>query len=119
MEIECGIYGKPAYVRRPLDTDTKQAQVIAQLEKTAGPGNYIFIGDDEFEDGEDDLDESVFDTYQLKIQLNNVKNPPVWRRIKIPSEFSFMNFTRLSNWLLGGTIRTFLCFLTEVLALLL
>ena len=55
IDIECGIEGKPAYVRGPLDTDLKQARVIAQLEKTAGPGNYIFIDDDdEFEDGEDD-----------------------------------------------------------------
>lgn len=91
MEIECGIDGKPAYIRGPLDTDSKAAQVIAQLEKTAGPGNYTLIENiEDWDDVEDDVeDESADTTFQFKVQLNNIKNPPVWRRIKIPAGFTF------------------------------
>lgn len=52
IEIECGVDGKPVFVRGPFDNDAKVARIIAQLEKTAGPGNYTFI--DELED--DDMD---------------------------------------------------------------
>ena len=53
IEIQRGIDDKPAFIRGPLDDDAKVARVIAQLERTAGPGNYIFIDkSDEF--GSDD-----------------------------------------------------------------
>jgi hypothetical protein len=31
-------------------------------------------------------------TFQFKIQINNITNPPVWRRITIPSRFTFLEF---------------------------
>lgn len=55
IEIECGGKdGNPFYLRGPLDNDVRAAQIITQLEKTAGPGNFTFVDgrlDDEWEDG--------------------------------------------------------------------
>ncbi|MFV0378072.1 MAG: hypothetical protein ACK5JD_12330 [Mangrovibacterium sp.] len=43
MEIPCGDDdGKPFYMQGPNDSDARAAQIIAQLEKQAGPGNYNF-----------------------------------------------------------------------------
>lgn len=58
MKIPCGKNDKPFYVRGPLDSDQRAKQIIAQLEKTAGPGNYTFVDgldapwDDDFTDDE-------------------------------------------------------------------
>jgi hypothetical protein len=64
IDIECGKDGKPFYVSGPYDDDLKIRKIIAQLEKTAGAGNYDYIlpgSDDEFDefddDGEDEADE--------------------------------------------------------------
>ncbi len=57
IEIECGMEGKPTYVRSPFDDNSKVQRIIAQLEKTAGPDNYIFMDEDDFEDDQyDDVD---------------------------------------------------------------
>ncbi len=58
IEIECGMDGKPCYMRGPFEDDAKARKIIAQLEKNAGPGNYEYIeGFDEFDDDEYDFDE--------------------------------------------------------------
>jgi hypothetical protein len=31
-------------------------------------------------------------TFQFKIQLKNITNPPVWRRVMVPAQFSFYQF---------------------------
>jgi hypothetical protein len=115
IDIECGIKGKPAYFRGPLDDDAKEARVIAQLEKTAGPGNYLLLGEDddwggdevddrdEDEDEDDESDAFSLITFQLKVQLNNVKNPPVWRRIKVPANFSFYELHEVIQLVFGWT----------------
>lgn len=54
IEIECGMKGNPAFMRGPFDDDAKVKRIIAQLEKTAGPENYIVI------DGDEDFDEDEF-----------------------------------------------------------
>lgn len=69
MEIECGMDGKPAYVRGPFDTDAKMKQIISRLEKTAGKDNYIIIDEDEefedeFDDFEDDEEDEIFDDFE-------------------------------------------------------
>lgn len=43
MEIECGIESKPTYIKGPHDSDARSAQILAQLERTAGQGNFSFI----------------------------------------------------------------------------
>lgn len=59
--ITCGRHGKPAYMTGPNENSTRSSAIIAQLERTAGPGNYILIDvDDEF-DAEDEFDEDEFD----------------------------------------------------------
>ena len=92
MEIECGIDGKPAFIRGPYDNDAKVARIIANLEKTAGPGNYIFINEDKDWDEDEDEDEDETDeeftpsdtTFQFKIELNGVSDTKVWRRLTLP-----------------------------------
>ena len=56
MEIECGLEGKPAFLPGPDDDEVKVNRIVAQLEKTAGKGNYILL-DEEAEFDEDDADE--------------------------------------------------------------
>ena len=66
IEIECGKNGEPTYVRGPFDDDLKVKKIIAQLEKTAGQGNYSIIDEDEdhdydYEDASDEIDDMSFD----------------------------------------------------------
>lgn len=69
MDIPCGKEDKPFYVRGPLDSDSRAKQITAQLEKTAGQGNYTFIDaienpwNNDFNDEEYDSDE-YFDSEQ-------------------------------------------------------
>jgi Plasmid pRiA4b ORF-3-like protein len=103
IEINCGIDGKPAYIRGTLDTDAKAAQVITQLEKVAGPGNYTLIENIEDWDELEDDDQTSDTTFQFKLQLNNIKNPPVWRRIKMPADFTFYDFHEVIQLTFGWT----------------
>jgi len=66
IEIECGVNGEPTYMRGPFDDDLKVKKIIAQLEKTAGQGNYSFIDEDEdydgdYEDASVEIDDMSFD----------------------------------------------------------
>lgn len=75
IEIECGKDNKPFFLRGPLDSDQRAKQIIAQLEKTAGSGNYTFVDaedvpwDDDFTN--DDIETESFDdmTTQEKLGL--------------------------------------------------
>ena len=40
-------------------------------------------------------------TYQFKIQLKNVSNPKVWRRIQVPSHYSFEEFHKVIQFAFG------------------
>lgn len=71
IEIECGKDGKPFYVQGPFEDDAKAHRIIAQLEKTAGRGNYNFIlntGDEFTDDDEDDEldDEDEFEDWIIE-----------------------------------------------------
>jgi hypothetical protein len=65
IEIECGLDGLPAYMPGPLHSDSKAKQVIAQLEKVAGPGNYFLIDENGMviEDSDEDFDDD-FDPFE-------------------------------------------------------
>lgn len=73
MAIACGKDDKPFYVRGPLDSDQRVKQIIAQLEKTAGAGNFTFIDgldvpwDDDFTD--DEFEPEDFDDITTKEKL--------------------------------------------------
>jgi len=111
IEIDCGFHGKPTYVRGPNENEIRVAQIIAQLDRTAGPGNYTIIDkadwDPDLEDEEDEDDEEWDDEedaefqdmlqmkspgLQFKIQIKGIDNPPVWRRVIVPSHYSFIYF---------------------------
>jgi hypothetical protein len=65
IEIECGFDEKPAYMPGPDDNEAKTYRIIAQLERTAGEGNYYLFdtegelingfGDEDFEDEFSDM----------------------------------------------------------------
>jgi hypothetical protein len=62
IDIHCGDEnGQPIYINLNEDTPAQEKQIIAQLEKTAGPGNYSFISNDDDDDDDDDDDE--YDDY--------------------------------------------------------
>jgi len=51
IEIECGKDGKPLFICGPYDNQLKVESILAQLEMTAGAGNYHYIlpgTDDEY-----------------------------------------------------------------------
>ena len=84
MEIACGgDDGKPLYVNSGHDTPARAKQILAQLQKTAGEGNYHYIipgedyeevfeddeeDDDDIEDDEEDDDNDEEDKIIAKIQ---------------------------------------------------
>ena len=43
IEIECGMYGKPCYTNTGFDSPAREREILAQLERTAGEGNYNFM----------------------------------------------------------------------------
>jgi hypothetical protein len=68
MDIECGHNGLPAYMPGPEDNTVRMKQVIAQLEREAGSGNYYLfdaegnlIGDDDEDDFEDEFSDMTFE----------------------------------------------------------
>ena len=57
IEIECGKDGKPLYVNSGYETPARQREILAQLEKTAGEGNYHYLLRTDKDDNNDDEDE--------------------------------------------------------------
>jgi hypothetical protein len=105
MEIECGLKGKPAFIRGPYDDDAKVARITAQLEKTAGAGNYIIINEVDDWDVDADLTDEEFTpsgtTFQFKIELEGVADPKVWRRLTMPSNATFLHFHYVIQFAFG------------------
>jgi hypothetical protein len=105
IEIECGMDGKPAFISGPYDDAAKIARIVAQLEKTAGPGNFTIIkemDDDDFDEGDPDEEFTPSDTtFQFKIELDGVSDPKVWRRLTLPSNASFLHFHYIIQFAFG------------------
>jgi hypothetical protein len=60
IDIECGIDGKPAYMRTPNHSKRETEMIIAKLEKNPGPGNYVILdetAEDTDETGLEDEDD--------------------------------------------------------------
>lgn len=79
MEIECGgENGKPLYVSGPYDNAARRAQIMAQLEKTAGKGNYDFLtevgndfeNDDELDYDREDWEKEMDEVEELQSTLS-------------------------------------------------
>ena len=47
LEIEFGLDGKPFYMTGPYDDKVKIASIINTLTRTAGPGNFTIVNDEE------------------------------------------------------------------------
>ncbi|MBN1927565.1 MAG: hypothetical protein JW798_17155 [Prolixibacteraceae bacterium] len=74
IDIECGYKGKPFYMRGPSENIVKANQIVAQLMKTAGPGNFDYMLNldddhyddvDEYENEDEDDDEYENNEYQF------------------------------------------------------
>lgn len=74
IEIECGIDGLPAYMQGPLHTDAQSRQVVAHLERVAGPGNYYLMNEDGMvtnsEEDEFDEEEDLYADMSLEDKRN-------------------------------------------------
>jgi hypothetical protein len=113
MDIQCGKDGKPFYIQGPFEDEIRAKQILAQLERVAGKGNYEYIygldteedeGEDWDEDEDEDWDEDEYidepverdeevvknsQTFEFLIQLKDVSEPEVWRKLTVPSYFTF------------------------------
>ena len=60
IEIPCGdVNGKPVYINTGFESPAREKQILAQLAKTAGEGNYNL--DEDLEDEDDLFDNDLFD----------------------------------------------------------
>jgi hypothetical protein len=124
IDIPCGHEddGKPVFFKGPNEDEAFVKKVVAQLDKSAGQGNYYYFElahngellnskepdeddtlnfpikddllwlDDIIENEINKLDETkkkTSMTFQFKIKIKGVSKPPVWRRITVPSYFTF------------------------------
>lgn len=63
IDIHCGDdNGKPLYVNAGEDSPAKEKQILAQLDKTAGPGNYNYLLHDDIEKDDND-DDDFYDNF--------------------------------------------------------
>lgn len=129
MDIECGMDGKPFYMRGPGESDARAKQIIAQLRSIAGDDGFAYAdrheddnwqAGDDFEDEEDDDYDEEFDeddddfdgylpfdemdiepierdaevvaksqTFEFMVRLKGVSEPEIWRKLTIPSYYTF------------------------------
>jgi len=76
IDIECGKDGKPFYVNGPYEDQAKINQIIAQLDRTAGPGNFDFEivdDEDEFDDFDDEFERMTFEEQRNLFHKLNAK----------------------------------------------
>lgn len=66
IDIECGIDGKPAYMRMPYHSKSEADRIIATLENNAGPGNYVIFDETDEDDGETDEEDEDDDPYNFR-----------------------------------------------------
>ncbi len=62
IEIECGLDGKPAFIRTDSFSDAQAASIINQLKKTVGEGNYTLLVDGSVYEGEDEITDDEWDS---------------------------------------------------------
>lgn len=89
IDIECGLKGKPTFIRSESFTDAQANSIINQLNKTVGAGNFDYVltspfdgaiaGDDFEEDfgdeDSDEFDEFDEDTYYLNFRKYEEMSP--------------------------------------------
>lgn len=76
MDIDCGgIYGDPVYINNGMESPTREKQILLQLEKTAGLGNFN-IDEDLYGEEEDYTEEE-------KVEIE--------KKIKIIDELKLLN----------------------------
>lgn len=80
IEIECGVDGKPMYVNSGFDSAIREKQIVNQLEKAVGKGNFKFMLDidnydsDDIEDEDDEFltDEDKLYRKYRKIEMDEL-----------------------------------------------
>ena len=71
IDIECGMDGKPAFIRTDSFTDAQAASIINQLKKSVGEGNYTFIVEGSEYEEDEELEEDEFDDETWTETLNS------------------------------------------------
>jgi hypothetical protein len=71
IEVECGGKkdGKPFYINAGHDSPARAKQIIAQLEKTAGEGNYHYLSKIDRGEYDDDYDEITDDNSEEELAV--------------------------------------------------
>lgn len=71
IDIECGMDGKPAFIRTDSFTDAQAASIINQLKKSVGEGNYTFIVEGSEYEEDEALEEDEFDDETWAATVNS------------------------------------------------
>jgi hypothetical protein len=81
IEIECGQDSKPLYIQGPFEDEAKARKIMAQLERTAGKGNYDFMigGNDEFDEFDEEDEPEEEDEFK---HLNHQKKKNLFREFE-------------------------------------
>jgi hypothetical protein len=110
IDIECGMEGKPAYMRTSNHTKAEAERIIAKLEKNACPGNYFIIdetdeflsesdGEAEDEDDDDDYDDDPFNFRELSFEQRKTLFLEMSERFESLSENEREQYSDLSGFL--------------------
>jgi len=106
IDIECGVDGKPAYMRSPNHTKRETEMIIAKLEKNPGPGNYVIYDkidadtvETSLEGEDDDEDENDYEDEYAGMDFNEKKELflPLLSRLDSLSETEVARFSSLGS----------------------
>jgi hypothetical protein len=98
IDIECGSNGKPLYLRGPFDNDQRARQIINQLEKTAGPGKYTFIeNEDDFPKDDFSNEESDFPENDILDKEDDIVDPAEFENNKNEFLTLFPRIKKIKN----------------------
>jgi hypothetical protein len=97
IDIECGMEGKPCFVKGPDDSSARINQIATQLERTAGIGNFKIIDEDELDDLDDfdDDDLADVDPQLLELSYEEQKNEFLSLSKGVENDNSEADFMRL------------------------
>lgn len=83
IHIECGENGQPLYMRGPYENDAKVQQIVNQLDKSAGEGNYRFI-----DDLNNDLDDELQKFWDIDLDDNDIEFENKYVRLSITEKLA-------------------------------
>lgn len=106
MDIEFGMDGKPCYFVGPDEDERKANQIIATLERTAGPGKFTVVDEDGDDEEWENEDEPLFEEGEIEEIIKGEKKPDIYQNYAIsrvlyedvfPKEKSTIGFTKMED----------------------